>query len=98
MTPSQDVSAGAVPSARAKISPVPSIGSGKSTTMSVGGTHNKFFGSGAASKKDRDFTAPAAGRAKAPRKARLSTNKKRALVDGLKKVNARRIREYQPLI
>jgi len=81
-------SAGAAPAARAKISPVPSIGSGNSSSMSMGGKHSKFFGSGAASKKPRDFTAESAP-AKAPRKTRLSTNKRSSLVDGLKKVNAR---------
>ena len=87
--PAPGASPGAAPAAKAKISPVPSIGSGNSNTMTVGSTHNNLFGSGAAAKKKDAGLAAAADSVKTTRKPGFARNKRSALVAGLQKMNAR---------
>ncbi len=77
--------AAAAPGIKAKMSMVPSMGSGGANTMTIGGTHDKFFGSGAGVKKEDVLAASA----KNVRRPDLAQDRKGALVAGLEKMSAK---------
>jgi hypothetical protein len=83
-SPAADASAGAPPSSgpRPKMASMPSTTAGNANSMTAGGgTHDKFFGSGAAAKKEE--LPPAAKLSKRPD---IASEKRNAMVAGLEKM------------
>jgi hypothetical protein len=87
-SPMADASAGAPPASgpRPKMAAMPSTTAGNANSMTAGGTHDKFFGSGtAAAKKDE---LPAAN-SKLSKKPDTAADKRNVMVAGLEKMGDR---------
>ncbi len=84
-SPAADASAGAppAPGPRAKLTTMPSTTAGNANSMTAGGTHNKFFGSGAASAKKEGLPAVSPKLSKRPDTA---ADKRNVMVARLEKM------------